>query len=154
MCKINHLVDEEMIAKLYEASQAGVKVRLLVRSTCSLIPGVKGLSDNIEVYSVVDRLLEHSRIYLFANSGDELCYISSADWMTRNLDRRVEVACPILDRSVRAEVRAVFDFAMRDNVKARIIDEQQGNAYRPRTKKQKPFRSQVELHKHYLRQQR
>lgn len=153
MCKINHLVDEEMIAKLYEASQAGVKINLLIRGTCSLIPGIKGLSDNIEVYSIVDRLLEHSRIYLFANGGDELCFISSSDWMTRNLDRRVEVACPILDRNVQAEVRAVLDYAMRDNVKARIVGEQQDNAYRQPNKKQRPFRSQVELYEHYRKQQ-
>lgn len=148
-CKLNHLVDTEIIEKLYEAGQAGVRIDLVVRGTCALVSGLKGLSENIAVRSIVDRLLEHSRIYIFANGGNDLYYISSADWMTRNLDRRVEVACPIFDRALQAELRTIFDFAMRDNVKARQINEHQDNTYCPRTKKQGDFRSQEETHNYY-----
>lgn len=149
ICKINHLVDEEIINKLYEASRAGVKIKMMVRGTCSLIPGIKGLSENIEIYGIVDRFLEHSRIFIFANGGDELCYISSADWMTRNLDRRVEVAVPILDKKVAAELRTILDYLFKDNVKSRIINERQDNVFRKRDKKEKKFQSQVEIHKYY-----
>lgn len=150
ICKINHLVDEEMINRLYEASQAGVKIKMSIRGTCSLIPGVKGLSENIEVYAIIDRYLEHSRIFFFANGGDELCYISSADWMTRNLDRRVEVAVPILDKGVASELRTIVDYALMDNVKSRVIDEKQDNRYKPRGKKEAEFHSQLEIHNYYL----
>ena len=148
-CKLNHLIDLELIEKLYEASQAGVRIDLVVRGTCALVPGVKGLSENIAVRSIVDRLLEHSRIYIFANGGDDLYYIASADWMTRNLDRRVEVACPIFDRSLQCELRTIFDYAMRDNLKAREINEHQDNNFCQRLKKQSDFRSQYELYRHY-----
>ncbi|HEU4365622.1 MAG TPA: polyphosphate kinase 1, partial [Candidatus Krumholzibacteria bacterium] len=107
--KLNSLVDLEMIELLYEASRAGVKVRLIVRGICSLVPGVPGMSDSIEVISIVDRYLEHSRIFFFANGGAERCFISSADWMTRNLDYRVEVAAPILDPALIAELRYYFN---------------------------------------------
>lgn len=149
ICKINHLVDEEMIAKLYEASRAGVKIRMMVRGICSLVPGVKGQSENIEITGIVDRYLEHSRIFIFANGGDEVCYISSADWMTRNLDRRVEVAVPILDKKVAAELRTILEYVMRDNVKSRIINEQQDNQLKKCGKKDTPFQSQIEIHRYY-----
>lgn len=128
--KLNSLVDMEMIELLYEASRAGVKIRLIVRGICSLVPGVPGTSDNIDVISIVDRYLEHSRIFFFANDGAERCFISSADWMTRNLDYRVEAVAPIMDPALVAELRYYFNLQLRDSCKARIIDEKQSNAYR------------------------
>ena len=122
--KVNAVEDDGMIAKLYEASQAGVRVELIVRGIGRLVPGQPGVSDNIRQRGLVDRFLEHSRVYVFAHGGHEKVYVSSADWMTRNLDRRVEVAFPILDETLRAEVRQLLDFQRHDNVKARDFDNQ------------------------------
>src|SRR5690606_9592493 len=102
--KMNSLSDFEMIDKLYDASNAGVKIKLQIRGICSLIPGVPGMSENIEAISIVDNFLEHSRIYIFGNAGNPEVYISSADFMTRNLDGRVEVTCPIYDPEKRDEL--------------------------------------------------
>lgn len=148
-CKINNLVDEEMIKKLYQASREGVKIRLAVRGTCALVPGVKGVSENIEVYGIVDRFLEHSRIFIFANGGKEVCYISSADWMTRNLDYRVEVAIPIYSSPLLEEMKLVVNYALNDNVKARLVNQGTCNEYKPRSENEPEFRSQVELYKYY-----
>ncbi|MFB6305898.1 MAG: phospholipase D-like domain-containing protein, partial [Flavobacteriales bacterium] len=109
LLKMNSLVDKSMIMKLYEASCAGVNVKLIVRGVCSLIPGIKGLSDNIEAISIVDKFLEHSRVFIFCNNGDEKYYISSADWMTRNLDHRVEVTCPIFDKNIQKELKKMLE---------------------------------------------
>jgi polyphosphate kinase len=128
--KLNSLVDRQLIEALYEAGQAGVKVQLIVRGTCALVPGVKGVSDNIHGISIVDRYLEHSRIMFFCNGGNERCYISSADWMTRNLDYRVEVAVPVYDPEIRAELRYYFNLQLRDTARARVIDEALSNQYR------------------------
>jgi polyphosphate kinase len=128
--KLNSLVDLEMIELLYDASRAGVKVRLIVRGICSLVPGIPGTSENIQVISIVDRYLEHSRIFFFANGGAERCFISSADWMTRNLDYRVETVTPVLDPALIAELRYYFNLQLRDTCKARIIDEKRSNEYR------------------------
>ncbi len=147
--KINNLVDEEMIKKLYQASRAGVKIKLVVRGTCALVPGVKGVSDSIEVYGIVDRFLEHSRIFIFANGGDEVCYISSADWMTRNLDYRVEVATPIYSKPLIEEMKTVVDYALRDNVKARLVNHGGCNEFKPRKENEPEFRSQIELYRYY-----
>ena len=117
--KVNSLEDPGMIAALYEASQAGVRIELLIRGIGSLVPGEAGLSENISQRGLIDRYLEHARIYVFANGGEEKVFLSSADWMTRNLDRRVEVAFPLLDESLRAEVRHLLDLERADNVKAR-----------------------------------
>ncbi|MFN3529753.1 MAG: polyphosphate kinase 1 [Bacteroidia bacterium] len=117
--KMNSLVDPDMIQKLYEASCAGVKIRLIVRGICCLVPGVKELSENVEVISIVDRFLEHSRVYIFGNKGNEKMYLSSADWMTRNLSHRIEVAFPILNADIRREIRDMIDLQLCDNVKAR-----------------------------------
>jgi len=120
--KLNNLADPQVITALYEASRAGVRVQLCVRSVCCLRPGVPGLSDNITVVSIVDRFLEHSRVYYFENGGAPLVYLSSADWMTRNLDRRVEVAAPILDPELKKRVvEEVLGSALNDNVKARRV---------------------------------
>ena len=145
--KLNSLSDYPMIDKLYEASKAGVKMRLIVRGICSLIPGVEGMSENIEVISIVDKYLEHSRVYIFENAGDPKVYISSADWMPRNLDARVEVACPIYDESIKKEIMDVFEISWSDNVKARIISQAQDNAYRKT--KGVPVRSQIAIAQYY-----
>ncbi len=120
--KMNALQDDRMIKKLYDASQAGVKIKLLVRGICCLVPGVKGISDNIEVRSIVDRYLEHARVYIFHNNGDEKYYIASADWMTRNLSRRVEVAFPLFSEDLKKELRDIIDFQLKDDTKARNVD--------------------------------
>lgn len=130
LVKLNSLVDHDMVEALYKASQAGVKIRLIVRGICSLVPGISGVSDNIEAISIVDKFLEHSRIFIFCNSGREQYYISSADWMTRNLDLRVEVACPIYDKDIQRELRTYFETQWQDNVKARILNGTQDNQYR------------------------
>ncbi|GAA4367183.1 polyphosphate kinase 1 [Hymenobacter saemangeumensis] len=122
LAKMNSLQDLDMIAKLYEASQAGVRIELIVRGIACLLPGQPGLSENISQRGIVDRYLEHARVYVFANGGEEKVYVSSADWMTRNLDRRIEVAFPLLDEHIRAEVRHLLDLQRQDNVKARDFD--------------------------------
>ena len=127
--KMNSLQDRGIIDKLYDASVAGVPVRLVIRGICCLRPGVEGLSESIEVTSIVDRFLEHSRMFVFHADGAEKLYLSSADWMTRNLNRRVEVAFPIYDPAVREELRHVLDLQVSDNTKARIIDEHQRNGF-------------------------
>src|SRR5437868_10336774 len=101
---MNSLVDKDMIQKLYEASRAGVKVTLIVRGACSLVTEMAGYSDNIQAYSIVDKYLEHARIFIFYNGGNEKIYISSADWMSRNLDSRSEVAVPIYDKEIRQQL--------------------------------------------------
>jgi len=128
--KMNSLTDEEMIAKLYDASNAGVKINLIVRGMCCLVPGVQGYSENIEVISIVDRFLEHARVWIFGNNGDEKVFLSSADLMARNLDHRVEVGFPILDPYVRSEIRDIIDIQLKDNTKAREINQLNNNRYK------------------------
>jgi polyphosphate kinase len=146
--KINSLVDEDMIKKLYQANTSGVKIKAIIRGMCSLIPGVPGQSENIEVISIVDKFLEHARIFVFCNNNEEKYYISSADLMPRNLDHRVEVACPIYDPEIQMEIRDILEIQMKDNVKARIIDETQANNYR-KSEGSRPVQSQMELYKYY-----
>lgn len=140
--KMNSLVDEEMINYLYDASNAGVKIRVVVRGICALVPGVKGLSENIEVISIIDKFLEHSRVYIFRNNGDELYFISSADWMGRNLDSRIEVSCPIYSKRLQKELRDILEIQWTDNVKARVVDPLQKNEYR-KTNGKRPVRTQL-----------
>ncbi|MGB1544718.1 MAG: polyphosphate kinase 1 [Spongiibacter marinus] len=144
--KCNNLVDRELVDKLYEASQAGVPIRLIVRGMCSLVPGVKGLSENIEAISIVDGFLEHPRVYIFRNSGKPRYYISSADLMTRNIDFRVEVTCPIYSPELQQRIQSIIDIQWADNVKARLIDPSQTNAFRPRKKSAPKVRSQLQIH--------
>ena len=146
--KMNSLTDYKMIDKLYDASNAGVKIKLVIRGICCLIPGVKGLSENIEAISIVDNYLEHSRIYIFCNANDPEVYISSADFMTRNLDARVEVTCPIYDQRIKEELIEVFDIGWKANVKARYHSEDLRNKYR-KNGEEKPFRAQLELYNYY-----
>jgi polyphosphate kinase len=129
--KLNSLVDRSMIDYLYKASQAGVKIKMVIRGICSLVPGIEGISDNIEVISIVDKYLEHSRIFIFCNDGNEKYYISSADWMIRNLDNRVEVAVPVYDPDIRKELKTFFELQFKDVKKARIINCDQLNKFRP-----------------------
>lgn len=148
--KVNGLIDFNMIQKLYEASRAGVKIRLIVRGVCALIPGIKGLSENIEAISVVDKFLEHSRIYIFGNEGAPKYYISSADLMTRNLDHRIEVACPIYDPTLQKELRDIFDLQWKDNTKARLHNGAKGHQYKKKRSGAKNTREQEEIY-NYLK---
>lgn len=144
--KCNNLVDREVVMKLYEASEAGVEIRLIVRGMCSLQPGVAGISDNIEAISIVDRYLEHPRVYVFYNGGDPQYYIGSADLMTRNLDYRVEVLCPVREPRHKAQLQAVLDIQWHDNVKARVLDRGQSNTLVKRRKGSAAIRSQEAIH--------
>lgn len=128
--KVNSLSDYKIIDKLYDASRAGVKIQLIVRGICCLIPGIPGMSENIDAISIVDKFLEHPRMFIFGNNGDPKIYISSADWMTRNIDKRVEVSCPIYDEDIKKELLDTFNIGWSDNVKARVFSEKQDNAYR------------------------
>jgi polyphosphate kinase len=145
--KMNSLVDEEMIRALYDASKAGVRIRLNVRGICCLRPGVKGVSDTIEVVSVVDRFLEHSRVFHFRNGGEDEVYLSSADWMPRNLDRRVELLFPVVAPENRRKVLEMLDAMFMDNVKGRRL--QPDGTYRRRRspRGEEPFRAQVHLYR-------
>ena len=147
--KCNNLVDKEMVMKLYEASQAGVDVRLIVRGMCSLLPGVKEISENIQAISIVDRYLEHTRAYVFYNRGKPRYLIGSADLMTRNLDYRVEVLCPIFDEDAQRMIQDTLDQQWHDNTRARILDQNQTNHFVQRKKKATRIRSQLSI-SHYL----
>lgn len=150
--KMNSLSDTSMIDKLYDASNAGVKIQLQVRGICSLIPGVKGMSENIEAISIVDNYLEHSRIFIFANNNNPDVYISSADFLTRNLDARVEVSCPIFDESIKQHLLDNFEIGWKGNVKARYHSEKLENNYKIRKPTDIVFRAQQETYNYYLRQ--
>ena len=145
--KMNNLVDKQIIEKLYQASNAGVKVELIIRGICCLVPGVKNLSENIKVISIVDRYLEHARFMIFGNNGDPIYYLTSADWMERNLDKRIEVGCPIQDEKIKRELDLIFEYQWKGNNKARLIDAKQKNTYRAKT--DVSWHSQMELYKHY-----
>ncbi len=145
--KMNSLEDEGMIKELYKASNAGVEVKLLIRGMCSLVPGIEGQSENISITSIVDRFLEHGRVYIFGNNGDEKIYIGSADWMTRNLTHRIEVVAPILDEDHKKTIRDLINIELADNVKARIIDKDQKNEYVVNSKK--PIQSQLAIYEYF-----
>ena len=143
--KINSLEDKEIILKLYEASTAGVPITLIIRGICCLVPGVPGFSDNIEVISIVDRFLEHARVFVFHNGGEERIFMSSADWMERNLSYRIETTFPVYDPALKQEIKDLLDLQLKDNVKARIIDRHNQNEYR-RTNTDIPVRAQLETY--------
>jgi len=149
--KMNSLVDEEIIQALYEASRAGVKIRLNVRGICCLRPGVKGASETIEVVSIVDLFLEHARIYYFRNGGDEEVYLASADWMARNLDRRVELMFPVEAEGAKAKVLAALDGLFQDNVKARRLAADGSWKRRKPGRGDEPFRAQIESYREIQR---
>ncbi|MEO9503383.1 MAG: polyphosphate kinase 1 [Nonlabens ulvanivorans] len=127
--KMNSLQDQDMIRLLYKANNAGVKIRLLIRGICCLVPRINGQSEHIKVTSIVDRFLEHGRIYIFGNGGKEKMYIGSADWMTRNLDHRIEVITPILDKDIAFKLRNILNLQLNDHIKGRLIDAKQENKY-------------------------
>jgi polyphosphate kinase len=145
--KLNSLSDIRLINKLYQASQYGVKIDLIIRGICKLIPGVEGMSENIRVISILDKYLEHSRVMVFCNGGDERYFISSADWMIRNLDNRIEVTAPIFDKAIQKELRDMLEIQLNDNTKARLIDKDMHNQYYVDGKES--VRAQIDIH-HYL----
>jgi polyphosphate kinase len=146
--KMNSLVDLEIIDKLYTASNAGVRIDLIVRGICCLVPGIKGKSENINAISIVDKFLEHARVYVFANAGRERIYMGSADMMTRNLDNRIEVCFPVISPDIKHEIKKMLSIQMSDNAKARILDAYQINEYKPNGIPR--IRSQVEFY-NYLK---
>lgn len=149
--KINHITEPEMVRKLYEASENGVRVDLLVRGNCSLVTGILGKSDNIRICGIIDRYLEHSRIFIFANGGEKKCFIGSADWMPRNLDNRIEVVTPVYDAKIKEDLEKVIDYGLRDTMQGRIVDGTGEN--RPWTTEDgEAFRSQEQLYLHYREQ--
>lgn len=148
--KINNLVDKGLISKLYGASTAGVKIKMIIRGMCALVPGVEGISDNIRIISIVDRFLEHPRVIICENGGDPSVYISSADWMTRNIDYRIEVAVPIRSERLKKRIIDIINIQFTDTVKARIIDSNLSNQYVSRGNKKK-IRSQLAIYE-YLKQ--
>jgi polyphosphate kinase len=146
MLKMNSLEDTIMIDKLYEASQAGVQIQLIIRGICCLVPGVPGLSDNIEAISIIDRFLEHARVYYFANGGQEELYLASADWMTRNLDRRVEVVFPIYSPLHKQELVKIMHTQWADNVKARVLNSSLNNQHKVVQEGEGALRAQKEIY--------
>lgn len=151
--KINHITDEEMVKHLYKASQAGVKIDMLVRGNCSLVTDVKGVSENIHISGIIDRYLEHSRIFIFHAGGENKTYMGSADWMPRNLDRRIEVVTRIYDEGLKADLMRTIDYGLRDNMQARVVDGTGRNLLvRDIHPDEKPFRSQQELYNCYSKQ--
>lgn len=146
--KVNNLVDNGLTKKLYEASQAGVKIRAVVRGMCSLKPGIEGLSENIYITSIVDRFLEHPRVMIFHNDGNEEIFISSADWMTRNLDYRIEVGAQILDPKVSERIKKILEIQENDNRKSRIIDAEQKNVYVESKLGDPKIRAQIAIHEY------
>ncbi|MBA4056527.1 MAG: polyphosphate kinase 1, partial [Marivirga sp.] len=125
--KMNNLEDKTMISKLYEASQAGVVISLIVRGICCLIPAVPGMSENIRVIRIVDRYLEHGRIFIFGNNGDPEIFMGSADWMNRNIYRRIEVCFPVYDARMKSEIQDIINFQLSDSVQAMVIDQKGTN---------------------------
>ena len=147
--KMNSLADEQLISKLYQANNAGVKVQLIIRGMCCLVPGIKGFSENIDAISIVDKYLEHSRVHIYCNGGNELIYLTSADFMTRNIDNRVEVGFPIYDEQLRKEIRDIINIQLSDNTKAREINSHNTNKYH-KTDSEVLCRAQIDIY-NYLK---
>ena len=149
--KVNHITDPIMVDKIYEAASSGVPVDLLVRGNCSLVPDQPQLGGRLKVIGIIDRYLEHSRIFIFAGGGQEQCFIGSADWMPRNLDYRVEVVTPVYDPTIRAELHTIVDLGLADTSQGRLVDGQGGDTALSAAPGQEPLRSQEELYEHYLK---
>jgi len=147
--KMNSLADEQLIMKLYQASNAGVKIQMIIRGMCCLVPGVRGYSENIEIISIIDKYLEHSRVHIYCNGGDELTYLTSADFMTRNIDTRIEVGFPVYDKHLKKEIRDIIDIQLADNTKAREINIHNNNKYH-KTNSELPVRAQIDIY-NYLK---
>lgn len=151
LCKVNHITDKVLIDKLYEASAAGVQIYMVVRGNCSLVTGVQGKSGNIHINGIIDRYLEHSRIFIFANGGKERYFIGSADWMPRNLDNRIEVITPVYDKDIQKDLKHIVEYGLKDTAKGYIVDGSGENKpWKGLTEEDsKPFRSQEELYNEY-----
>ncbi|MCX6235893.1 MAG: polyphosphate kinase 1 [Bacteroidetes bacterium] len=149
--KLNSIVDEKIALKLYQASQAGVKIQIIARGICVLVPGIPGLSENIEAISIVDKFLEHTRMCVFCNNNDPKYFISSADWMPRNFDHRIEVVCPVNDKTIQKEMMTMLQIQLRDNCKARIISADHPNQYK-RSDYHGRIRSQLEIYNFFRKQ--
>ena len=145
--KVNSLADEGIVEKLYEASNAGVQIKLIVRGICCLVPNIKNFSEHITVISIVDKFLEHARVFIFGNGGNEEIFLSSGDLMSRNFEHRVEVGFPVLDADVKQEIKDIIDFQLQDNVKARNINKTNDNRYH-RNKLTYDVRSQVQTYRY------
>ncbi|EHH1282157.1 polyphosphate kinase 1 [Vibrio parahaemolyticus] len=143
--KVNNLVDKGIVTRLYAASNAGVKINMIIRGMCALVPGIEGVSENIRIISIVDRFLEHPRVVITHNDGEPQVYISSADWMTRNIDHRIEVAAPVRDPRLKQRIIDITNIHFTDTVKARLIDKEMSNSYVPRGNRKK-VRSQVAIY--------
>jgi polyphosphate kinase len=150
--KLNNLVDASLIRKLYDASIAGVKVRLIVRGVCALIPGVKGMSENISAVSIIGRYLEHARVISFCNGGKPRYFISSADWMARNLDHRIEVSVEIYEGELKKQLEDFFEMQFSDNVKARKLDKELSNSYVKAGQMLNKINAQEEMYQYFKRQ--
>lgn len=146
--KVNHITDPDIVNKLYEASQAGVDVDLVVRGNCSLVTGIPGVSSHIRIHGIIDRYLEHSRIFIFAAGGEEKVFIGSADWMPRNLDHRIEVIAPIYDPAIKGEMKRIVEYGLKDTLQGRIVDGKGGNEFWT-SDEVTPFRSQEALYNYY-----
>jgi polyphosphate kinase len=141
--KFNSMTDERLVKKLIKASQEGVKIKIICRGICVLVPGIKGLTENIEVISIVDKYLEHSRLFEFCNNGKPLFFLSSADWMNRNLDNRYEVVCPVFDPVIQKQIHDVLQIQLSDNSKARLVNHATVNEYKSSTSSENLIRSQI-----------
>lgn len=148
--KINHITDPIMVDKLYEASEAGVDIDLVVRGNCSLITNIPNLSTNIRIHGIIDRYLEHSRIFIFANGGDEKIFLGSADWMPRNLDHRIEVITPVYDPAIKGEMKRIVEYGLKDTLQGRVVDGLGDNQFWSEEGQETPFRSQEALYNYYL----
>lgn len=146
--KINHITDVDMVSKIYEASQAGVKIDIVLRGNCSLVPGVPGVSDNIHIVGIIDRYLEHSRILIFCNGGRRKFFLGSADWMPRNLENRIEVMTPVYDDDLKADLLRTVEFGLKDTTNGRLVDGKGTDTIQ----QGEPFRSQEELYNAYLKE--
>ncbi len=150
--KINHITDSEMVKKIYAASKAGVKVDIVIRGNCSLVPGVEGVSDNVRAVGIIDRYLEHSRILIFCNGGKPRYYIGSADWMPRNLTNRIEVMTPVYDEDMKKDLLRTVEYGLNDTANGRIVDGTGLNSIQPTKEGEEPFRSQEALHNAYTQE--
>ncbi|MDR3794456.1 RNA degradosome polyphosphate kinase [Phocaeicola sp.] len=148
--KINHITDPIMVNKLYEASEAGVDIDLVVRGNCSLITNIPNLSTNIRIHGIIDRYLEHSRIFIFANGGEEKVFLGSADWMPRNLDHRIEVITPVYDPAIKGEMKRIVEYGLKDTLQGRVVDGLGDNQFWSEEGQETPFRSQEALYNYYL----
>ena len=146
---MNSLADEEMIQKLYEAARAGVQIKLIIRGVFCMLTENKKYEKPVRAISIVDEYLEHARVWVFHNKGKEKVYISSADWMRRNLEHRVEVTCPVWHEELKQELIDILDIQLQDNVKARWLDNELSNEYVRTTKKK--IRSQVETYNYLFK---